>query len=138
MTGTSEDHALRYFEINKRACMALATYQILRDREPVDGKEPQNHAETALVWTERGNGRMLMSFIEASTQSAHNLASQFDSRRFLSDDTYALNFIFTKPQASQLLSPSSKTVFIEYSFLAYHELLIYLVTDDPVSGRTVV
>lgn len=142
MTGTSEDHALRYFELNKRACMALAKCQILQYQKsviyPDCKKPPQNYAESALVWTERGNGRMLMPFIEASTQSTDNLASQFDSRRFLSDDTYALNFICNMPQASQLLSPSSKTVYIEYSVLGYHELLIYLVTDDPSSGRTVV
>ena len=139
----SEDHALRYFEHSKYACVALAKCQMKRLHKsltcPDSQKPPQSYAESALVWAERGKGRMLMSFIEASTQSTDNPASQiFDSHRFLKDDDpFAFNFIGRNTtQASPLLSQSRKTIFVEYTYIDRYNLMIHIVIDDPISGCT--
>jgi hypothetical protein len=88
-------------------------------------------------WAERGKGRMLMSFIESSTQSDAAPTSRFDKRRFLTEDAFALNFICKwLPASPALVSQQRKTVFVEYTFLDYKHLLTQIVVDGPGSVST--
>lgn len=134
MAQISEEHAFRYFEISKHACMALAKCQLFRAQAVIKSEKQlaRRFEESALVWAERGKGRMLMSFIAASTQSYDDPASHFDMSRFLTDDTFALNFICNRPRASPVLvSQTRKTVFVGFTFLDYENLMTQIVVDGP-------
>lgn len=132
----SEEHAFRYFEISKHACVALAKCQMYRAKFSKENK--QQLAEGALIWAERGKGRMLMSFIDASTRSNADPALHFEKGRFLADDTFALKFIcnWVPTSPALIMSQARKTVFVEYTFIDYMSLMIQIVIDGPGSVST--
>lgn len=144
----SQDHALHYFETSKHTSMALAKCLMLK-AWALKRSGQISHCATAmeltfkaLMWAERGKGRMLMSFIGAiqknpdsnvdGSRSLHlpsNYTHNFEGR-FLRDDTFATEFLQGKPLTSLRLSlePQKKTLFIEHSFLDQNHLMTQ-VTD---------
>lgn len=166
----SDEAALHYFETIKHANNQIAKHFVQRSKfrlqnvkpndmvnwtqtypndivnwaraHPEDFKEMMENVKKSLVWSERGKGRMLMSFIgvvqknpdqdRSKGGSDHsrlleklNLPPDYPDNfesRFSRNDSFALEFI----QRRSMHLP--KMVFVEYTFVDHVHLMIY-VTD---------
>lgn len=146
----SEDHALRYFEVRKHANMVMAKCQMIRAKESQSSDMVQAYVEKALVWAERGKGRMLLSHLAATQKTNQSRfenvgkvddgtsscmlnprSTTFESE-FLSNDVFALDFILNR--GSTPSKPlQKKTIFVEYTFIDYKSLLVHIIVDGSAS-----
>lgn len=145
MARLSEEHARHFFEVSKHTYMTMAWCQALRAKK----HNLVDYMENALVWAERGKGRILMSLLAATQRTFasklgpgtldevavrnHNLNSRYlvdFENQFYGDTSFALDFIYNRPRTLSPFRPG-KLVFVEYTFTDYAHLMIHVVTDSP-------